>query len=410
MDGSSRYVILGASLAGGTAAETLRSEGFDGKVILVGAEPERPYERPPLSKEYLRRESPREDVFLNTPAYYEKQGIELRLGQRARALHATEKLIELDSGYKIGYEKLLITTGTSPRQLRVPGADLEGIFYLRTLPDSDALGEALKKGPHVLVVGAGFIGSEVAASARSTGCAVTMLEVAAVPLVRALGEQVGAIYADFHRERGVNVRTGEMVTEFRGSDRLEAAVTSSGEVIPCDVAVIGVGVAPAVDFLQGSGIEIDNGVLTDEMCRTNIPDIFAAGDVASWWHPTWRERLRLEHYDNALNQGVAAAKSMLGIGEPYAPIPYFWSDQYDLNLQYRGYASRWDEIAVRGNPAEHSFSAFYLLGGRLRACLSVNRFPDQLAATQLISAASRVDARQLSDEGVELEQLLQSQH
>jgi len=405
MKGSPRYVILGASLAGGTAATTLRKEGFDGGIVLVGAEPDRPYERPPLSKEYLRRESPRDDVFLNSPEYYREQEIELRLGQRAVRLDAAAKRVVLDSGDEVPYDKLLISTGTLPRDLQAPGVGLDGVFYLRTLRQSDALGEALLKRPRVLVIGAGFIGSEVAASARSLGCEVTMLEVAPVPLIRALGEQLGAVYADFHREQGVDVRTGVGIAEFRGAGRLEAAVTTSGDTIPCDVAVIGVGVAPATAFLEGSGVALENGVLTDELCRASMPDVFAAGDVANWWHPTWQERLRLEHYDNAVNQGTAAAKSMLGEGEPYAPIPYFWSDQYDLNLQYRGHASRWDEIVLRGEPAEHSFSAFYLLGGRLRACLSVNRFQDQEAAERLIAAGTPVDGRRLADETVDVGQL-----
>ncbi len=405
MKGSPRYVILGASLAGGTAAQTLRKEGFDGGIALVGAEPERPYERPPLSKEYLRRESPRDDVFLNSPDYYREQEIELRLGQRAVRLDAAAKRVVLDSGDEVPYDKLLISTGTLPRELQAPGVDLDGAFYLRTLRQSDALGEALQRRPRVLVIGAGFIGSEVAASARSLGCEVTMLEVAPVPLVRALGEQLGAVYADFHREQGVNVRTGVGIAEFRGAGRLEAAVTTAGDTIPCDVAVIGVGVAPAAAFLEGSGMALENGVLTDELCRASVPDVFAAGDVANWWHPTWQERLRLEHYDNAVNQGAAAAKSMLGAGEPYTPIPYFWSDQYDLNLQYRGHASRWDEIILRGEPAERSFSAFYLLGGRLRACLSVNRSQDQEAAERLIAAGTPVDGRRLADETVDIGRL-----
>ena len=397
-----RYVVLGASLTGGTAAATLRKEGFDGEIVLVGAEPDLPYERPPLSKDYLRRESPRDNVFLNSPQYYEEQSIELRLGQKATRLNSAEKRVVLDSGDELAYDKLLIATGVNPRELAVPGSDLPGVTYLRTLPHADILGEALQKKPHVLVVGAGFIGSEVAASARSLGCEVAMLEVAPVPLIRALGEELGAVYADFHREQGVDVQTNTGIAEFCGSGRLEAAVTSAGDVIPCDVAVIGVGVAPNTAFLEGSGLDLQNGVLTDEFCRSNAPDVFAAGDVANWWHPTWQERLRLEHYDNAIDQGTAVAKNMLGKGEPYAPVPHFWSDQYDLSLQYLGYASRWDEIAIRGKPSDHSFSAFYLADGRVRACLSVNRFRDQKAARRLISGGTPVDARRLSDEAVDL--------
>jgi 3-phenylpropionate/trans-cinnamate dioxygenase ferredoxin reductase subunit len=231
-----------------------------------------------------------------------------------------------------------------------------------------------------------------------------MLEVAPVPLARALGEEMGLIYADIHRDHGVEVRTGVSLAELRGSQRLEAAVTSTGEVIPCDLAVIGVGVSPAISWLEGSGVDLQNGVLTDELCRTSVPDVFAAGDIANWWHPVWQERLRLEHYDNALNQGAAVAVSMLDKGEAYAPIPYFWSDQYELSLQYIGFASRWDEVVMRGDPAGRSFSAFYVFEGRLRAALSVNRLEDQAPAERLIRAAVPVDPRKLSDEAVELEQ------
>lgn len=398
------YVIVGASLTGGTAAETLRSEGFDGRIVLIGAEPDPPYERPPLSKDYLRRESPREHVFLQGAQYYREHEIDLRLGERAVSLEAGERRVELESGERVRYDRLLIATGADLRRLYVPGIGLEGVRYLRTLRDADALGDELQKRPRVLVVGAGFIGSEVAASARFLGCEVTMMEIAPVPLVRALGEEMGSIYAEIHRDHGVDVRTGVGVAEFRGARRLEAAVTTTGDVISCDIAVIGVGVAPAVAWLEDSGVALENGVLTDELGRTNLPDVYAAGDVANWWHPVWRERLRLEHYDNALNQGAAVARNMLGAGEAYAPVPYFWSDQYELSLQYIGFASRWDSVVFRGDPATRSFSAFYVVNGRLRAALSINRITDQAPAERLIRAGVRIDEQRLSDEGIELEQ------
>lgn len=397
------YVIVGASLTGGTAAETLRSEGFDGRIVLVGAEPDPPYERPPLSKDYLRRESLRELVFLQDAEYYRRHEIDLRLGERAVFLDSRERRVDLESGERVGYDRLLIATGADLRRLYVPGIGLEGVRYLRTLRDADALGDDLQRRPRVLVVGAGFIGSEVAASARVLGCDVTMIEAAPVPLVRALGEEMGSVYADIHRDHGVDVRTGVSVAEFRGARRLEAAVTTTGELIPCDVAVIGVGVAPAVGWLEGSGVALENGVLTDELGRTSLPDVYAAGDVANWWHPVWRERLRLEHYDNAVSQGAAVARNMLGAEEAYAPVPYFWSDQYELSLQYVGFASRWDSVVFRGDPSTRSFSAFYIVNGRLRAALSVNRITDQAPAERLIRAGVPVDEQRLSDEGTELE-------
>ncbi|MDI6858569.1 MAG: FAD-dependent oxidoreductase [Dehalococcoidia bacterium] len=404
MNDKPTYVIVGANLTGGTAAETLRSEGFDGRIVLVGAEPDPPYERPPLSKDYLRRESPREHVFLQGAQYYREHEIDLRLGERAVSLDPGERRVELESGELVRYDRLLIATGADLRRLYVPGIGLEGVRYLRTLRDADALGDELQKRPRVLVVGAGFIGSEVAASARVLGCEVTMIEIAPVPLVRALGEEMGSIYAAIHRDHGVDVRTGMGVAEFRGARRLEAAVTTTGDVISCDIAVIGVGVASAVGWLEDSGVALENGVLTDELGRTNLPDVYAAGDVANWWHPVWRERLRLEHYDNALNQGAAVARNMLGAAEAYAPVPYFWSDQYELSLQYVGFASRWDSVVFRGDPATRSFSAFYVVNGRLRAALSVNRITDQAPAERLIRAGVPIDEQRLSDEGIELEQ------
>lgn len=408
MGSAPTYVVVGANLAGGRAAETLRAEGFDGRVILIGEEVDRPYERPPLSKEYLRGEWPREKVFLRAPEYYEQQNIELRLGRRARHLDVSQKVVELETGERVRYDKLLLATGTRPRPLDVPGAGLEGVVYLRTLHDADALGEALRRQPRVLVVGAGFIGAEVAASARALGCRVTMLEITPVPLQRALGEHMGAVYAAFHLDQGVDLRVSASIAELRGAVRLEEAVTAAGDVIPCDLAVVGVGVVPVVDFLAGTGIAVSNGIDVDELCRANVPDIFAAGDVANWWHPTWQERLRVEHFDNAQNQGVAAAKSMLGTGQPYAPVPFFWSDQYDLKLQYAGHAGHWDEIVVRGRTAERSFSAFYLRDGRIRACLAVNRPKDVMAARRLIQADANVDTHQLADEDVNLRQLIPS--
>jgi 3-phenylpropionate/trans-cinnamate dioxygenase ferredoxin reductase subunit len=216
---------------------------------------------------------------------------------------------------------------------------------------------------------------------------------------------MGAIYAGFHREQGVDLRTNEGIAQFVGASRLEAAVTNSGDTIPCEVALIGIGVTPAVGFLEGSGVEVDNGIVVDEYCRASVPGVFAAGDVANWWHPAWQERLRLEHYDNASNQAIAAARSMLGKGKPYAPVPYFWSDQYDLRLQYVGHASRWDEAVMRGTPEGRSFSVFYLLDGRLRACLMVNRPRDQRAARRLVQTAGPVDGAQLRDETVDLDSL-----
>jgi 3-phenylpropionate/trans-cinnamate dioxygenase ferredoxin reductase subunit len=402
---SDQFVIAGASLAGGRAAEALRQEGFDGRIILVGAEPERPYERPPLSKDVLRGEAPSDKVYLRPPEYYAEQQIELRLNTRAERLLPAEKTILLAGGERLPYDKLLIATGASVRRLNIPGIDLPGIHYLRAIQEAAAIGAELRKAGRVVVVGAGFIGAEVAASARMVGCEVVVLEVLPVPLQRVLGDEVGRIYAEIHRERGVDLRLGEGIAAFRGAGRVEQVVTSSGVAIDCDVAVVGVGVQPEVGWLADSGLALENGVVVDEFAETSVPGIFAAGDVANWWHPVLGERLRVEHYENAQNQGIAAAKSMLGRREPYAPVPYFWSDQYDLTLQYVGHASGRDEVIFRGDVASRKFLAFYLREGKLRAALGINRLRDVRAAQRLIRDQVPVTPAQLIDEQVDLRQL-----
>jgi 3-phenylpropionate/trans-cinnamate dioxygenase ferredoxin reductase subunit len=399
-------VIVGANLAGARAADTLRQGGFDGRVVLVGAEADPPYERPPLSKEYLRGDLAEERTALHPPAYYAEQSIELCLGRRATRLEPLAREVVLDDGHRLGYDALLIATGTVPHRLdRTPGADLGGIGYLRDLADARALRAELARSPRVAVIGTGFIGAEVAASCRMLGLHVVAFEAAPVPLARALGEHIGAQYAEIHRAHGVDLRTNVTVTAFEGRERVEQIVTSAGETIPCDVVVIGVGVRPAVDWLEGSGLALDNGVLVDEQCRTNLTDVYAAGDVARWWHPTLGERLRVEHFDNAQLQGQAAARAILGRAEPYAPVPYFWSDQYDLNLQYVGHARGDDEIVLRGTIESGSWTAFYRRDGRLQAALTVNRRRDLTGARRLIAARTNVSAAQLADEACDLKAL-----
>ena len=392
-------------MAGSRAAELLRQEGIYGRVILIGEEPDRPYERPPLSKELLAGTWPEEKLFLRPPEYYLDQQIELWLGIRAIRLAPAARSVELADGRQVLYDDLIITTGAHPRRLVVPGGDLAGILYLRTLRDAQHIRAAMSRARRVVVVGAGFIGAEVAASCRQAGLEVVLLEALPVPLERALGREVGEIYAAIHRDHGVDLRTSEGVIAFRGQDRVEQVVTTSGATFDCDFAVVGVGVSPETAWLAESGLAIDNGLLVDEYCRTNLPGIYAAGDVANWWHPTLGERLRVEHYDNAQNQGVAAAQSLLGRAEPYAPVPFFWSDQYDLNLQYVGHASGRDRVVMRGAVTSPSWSAFYLRDGQLRAALGVNRYRDISAARQLIARRVPVTEQQLADEQVDLRAL-----
>jgi 3-phenylpropionate/trans-cinnamate dioxygenase ferredoxin reductase subunit len=402
---SPQFVVIGAGLAGGRAVETLRQEGFDGRIILVGAEKDRPYERPPLSKTVLLGTTPAEKAFLRPHDYYVEQNIELRLGTSAMRLASEERLVELSDGTRLPYDKLLIANGVKVRRLTTPGIDLTGVYYLRTIDDARAIRDAAASARRVVVIGAGFIGAEVAAVCRVRGIEVTVLEVLPVPLQRALGDEVGLIYAEIHREHGVDLRLGVGVAAFQGDGRLERIVTSTGDVVDCEVAVVGVGVEPDVAWLEGSGLTIANGIVVDEFSRTNLPDIFAAGDVASWWHPGLEEWLRVEHYENAQNQGVAAAKSMLGILEPYAPVNFFWSDQYDLTLQYVGHATGQDVVVFRGDVANRKFLAFYLRDGKIHAALGINRFRDVNAARKLIRDRVPVTAAQLADEGVDLRSL-----
>jgi len=402
---SRSFCIVGANLAGGRAAEALRESGFDGRIVLIGAEPDRPYERPPLSKEYLRREMPEERVYLRPPGYYEEQRIELRLGVSATKLDATEGTVELASSGRINYEKLLIATGCEVRRLNIPGTDLGGVHYLRTRAESDELAVLLQEARRVVVVGAGFIGSEVAASARRLGKEVTILEASTVPLARALGTKMGEVCAAIHREHGVDLRLSCHVREFRGAGRIEEVVLADGSRLQCDLAVVGVGVTPAVGWLEGSGVALDNGVLVNEYCETNLPDVYAAGDVANAWNPLFGERLRAEHFDNAQNQGTAAGKVMAGGREPYTPIPYFWSDQYEHTMQYVGHASGEDGIILRGDLRNRSFTAFYVREGRVRAGFAIGRPRDIMAARRLIQAGKQVDPKLLADEQTDLRAL-----
>jgi 3-phenylpropionate/trans-cinnamate dioxygenase ferredoxin reductase subunit len=402
---SRSFCIVGANLTGGRAAEALRESGFDGRIVLVGAEPDRPYERPPLSKEYLRGEMPEEKVYLRPPSYYEEQRIDLRLGVSATRLDATERTVELASAERVNYEKLLIATGCEVRRLDIPGTDLGGVRYLRTRAESAELAVLLHKARRVVVVGAGFIGSEVAASARLLGKEVTVLEASAVPLTRALGTKMGEVCAAIHRDHGVDLRLSCHVREFRGAGRIEEVVLADGSRVQCDLAIVGVGVAPSVGWLKGSGVALDNGVLVNEYCETNLSGVYAAGDVANAWNPLFDERIRVEHFDNAQNHGIAAGKVMAGAREPYAPIPYFWSDQYEHTMQYVGHASGEDEIVLRGDLLKRSFTAFYVREGRVRAGFAIGRPRDIMATRRLIQAGKQVDPKVLADEQTDLRAL-----
>lgn len=399
------YVIVGAGIAGNAAAETLRKQGFEGEVHLVGAEPHRPYDRPPLSKEFLSGSKEQDKLFFKPEDFYAEHSIQLHLGTEATALDPTSKTLTLADSASLHFDKLLLATGSRVRTLPIPGSELEGIHYLRTIDDSQAIAQSMNSASRVVIVGAGFIGSEVAAVCKTAGLEVTVLEIQPQPMAHILGEEMGAIYANLHTSRGIDLRLQEGISGIRGSSRAEQVITDQGNAIDCDFVVIGVGIAPDTTLAESAGLEVDRGILVDEHCQTSHPDIYAAGDVANWFHPGLGHRLRVEHWDNALNQGAAAAKSMLGAPEPYSPTLYFWSDQYDLNIQYLGHATEWDEIAVRGNPDEEKFTAFYLKDGSVHGALVVNNFRDIRPTRTLIGQKTPITAASLSDESTNLKQL-----
>jgi 3-phenylpropionate/trans-cinnamate dioxygenase ferredoxin reductase subunit len=398
-------VIVGASLAGAKAAETLREEGFDGRVVLVGTEEDRPYERPPLSKDYLRGEAGRDKLYVHPDGFYADHDLELRLGSTAVELDTSGRTLTLDDGDRLGYDRLLLATGAEPRRLSIPGAELDGVLYLRSVDDSDALRERLDAGGSVVVVGAGWIGSEVAASARQRGLDVTVIDPLSVPLERVLGAEIGAVYRDIHTDHGVRMLMDTGVAAFEGDSKVERVRTSDGSELECDFVVVGVGVQPRTGLGAEAGIAVDDGVVVDARLRTGADGVFAAGDVASAHHPLYGERIRVEHWANALNQGPAAARNMLGRDAPYERLPYFFSDQYDVGMEYSGFARSWDRVVVRGDPAAREFIAFWMDGDRVLAGMNVNVWEVTDAIQRLIRERNAVDTGRLADPDVPLEEL-----
>ena len=408
MPTSQTFVIVGASLAGAKAAETLRSEGFDGRIVLIGEEPVRPYERPPLSKDYLRGETGFDDAAVHPAAFYEQHTIELRHPALATGLDIEERQVTLSSGERIGYDRLLLATGSTPRRLSVPGADLPGVRYLRTVADSDALRQALAATPQVVVIGGGWIGAEVAASARALGAPVALVEQASLPLERVLGPEVGTIYRDLHAGHGVDLHLGVGVEAIAGSGAAEAVRLTDGTTLPAQLVVVGIGIVPRVELALAAGLRIADGVAVDEHLQTSDPNIFAAGDVASAFHPRYGSPIRLEHWSAALNQGPVAARNMLGVTTVYDRTPYFFSDQYDLGMEYRGWAPVFDRVLFRGDPAGHEFIAFWLRDARVVAAMNANVWGAGDAIEALLLAEHHVDAARLADPDADLTELAES--
>jgi 3-phenylpropionate/trans-cinnamate dioxygenase ferredoxin reductase subunit len=401
------FVIVGASLAGAKAAAELREAGFDGQIVLIGAEPERPYERPPLSKNYLRGESEREKAFVHPDAFYPEHAIQLLTDTTVTAIEPGEGRLTMrgETERELQFDRLLLTTGAEPRRLQVTGADLDGIYYLRTIADSEALRARLSEGARLVVIGAGWIGSEVAASARQKGLEVTLIDPLKLPNERIFGPEIGEFYRDVHAQHGVKLLLGEGVEGFEGDGSVSGVRTSSGKTVECDFAVVGVGVVPRVGLAEAAGLEVQNGVVVGEDLKTSAENVFAAGDVANAWHPFYERRIRVEHWANALNQGPAAARAMLGQTVSYDRIPYFFSDQYEVGMEYSGYATEWDEVVFRGDRDGGEFIAFWLRGGVVVAGMNVNVWDVNQHVQALIRSRQQVDTGALTDPDTPLESL-----
>jgi 3-phenylpropionate/trans-cinnamate dioxygenase ferredoxin reductase subunit len=407
-DDGEPMVIVGGGLAGGNAAATLRDEGFQGRVVLIGREPGIPFGRPPLSKTYLRSEEDLDGWYVRPADWYEEHDVERLVGSSVVSVDAAAHTVVLDSGEELEYHKILIATGGRNRRLDVPGAELPGIHQLRTVAECDAIKREAVANRHAIVVGMGFIGCEVTASLTQLGVRVTAVFPDRVPLERVLGEEVGAAVAAFHRANGVELLPESQITAFEGTERVEAAVTANGDRIACDFAVVGIGIEPVVPTFA-STVEQENGILVDEVCRTSAADVYAAGDVANQLHPVFG-RVRVEHYNNGEKMGRAAARSMLGSTTPYDYIHTFWSDQYDHKLEYVGHATKWDDFVVRGSLDEGKLIGFYLLEGLLQAAVGLDRGGDpeldrdseMAACAYLISQRTRPAPGRLADEHVDL--------
>ncbi len=403
------YVIVGASLGGAKAAEALRAEGFEGPVILIGAETELPYERPPLSKDYLLGKSPREKIYVHPAAWYDEHDVELRRGVTVTGIDRAARRLTLADGTEQGYAKLLLTTGSAPRPLPVPGADLDGVLYLRTAADSDRIKAALASAARVAVVGAGWIGLETAAAARTAGADVTVVEAAELPLLRVLGPEVARVFADLHRDHGVELRFGIGAAEVTGAaGRVTGVRLTDGTQVDADLVIVGVGITPRTQLAEAAGLRVADGIVVGADLRTDDPDIYAAGDVASAFHPRLGTHIRVEHWANALHQPQAAARAMLGQQVSYDRVPYFYTDQYDLGMEYSGWVEPggYEQVVFRGDVAGRQFIAFWLdAAGRVLAGMNVNIWDVNDAIQSLVRSGRPADRDALRDEAVDLSTL-----
>lgn len=404
---SEHYVILGAGQAGAEVAASLRKKGFEGRITLVGEEPQPPYRRPPLSKAFLAGEAEEASLFVLKPEQLEKQRIDFIGGARATAIDRDSKTVSLDDGRELSYDKLALTLGGRARPLPIPGADLANVFMLRNIADVEAMRPHIVEGRRLCIVGGGFIGLEVAAVARKLGLEVSVVETMERVLARVTAPVVSRFFERIHREAGVDVRTGVAVEAFEGDGAVQRVKLGDGSTLDTDLVIVGIGLIPHVDLAEAAGLECDNGIVVDEYARTADPDIVAAGDCANHPNRFAGGRTRLESVQNAMEQARVAAASMLGEGPAYENIPWFWSDQYELKLQMAGLSGGFDDIVLRGDPESgRQFSAFYLREGRLIAADCVSRPQDFMFAKKLIAAGVAPDAAKLADAEVPLKELV----
>jgi 3-phenylpropionate/trans-cinnamate dioxygenase ferredoxin reductase subunit len=400
------HVIVGAGMTGASAAIALREHSPDDRITLIGAEETPPYERPPLSKGYLRGSVPLAKLLVRPAEFYAAHRIDTMFGSPVSGIDAGQRIVHMADGRRVAFDSVLVATGARNRRAPIPGIDLDGIVSLRTIRDADGLRARMQSGRKAVDVGMGFIGCEVAASLRHEGLEVTAIDPGPTPLFRVLGEAVGGTLAALHQSYGVHTIFNDTVEAFEGTERVECVVTKAGLRIACDLVIVGIGVDPVVDLLDGSGVPVDNGVVVDEYCAASVPGIYAAGDVANHYHPVFGRRIRVEHWQNAQRQGINAARNMLGQRVPYDEIPWFWSDQYDANVQYAGHHTSYDELIVRGRLDAGSFAAFYLNRGVIDAVVSVNNAKDVRRAMPLIKSRRPVDPDRLRDQSVDLRQLV----
>jgi 3-phenylpropionate/trans-cinnamate dioxygenase ferredoxin reductase component len=405
-----RFIIVGGGLAGAIAAQTLREEGFDGRITLLGEEPHRPYERPPLSKDYLQGKADRDSIFAHPEPWYADHAVELRLGTAVTSLDPAARTVTTASGEQLDYDKLLLTTGSTPRRLSVPGADLDGVHCLRTVDDSERIKAGFAQAHRVAIIGGGWIGLETAAAARNAGLDVTLLEHAELPLLRALGPEAAPIFADLHRDHGVDLRSQVGVAELTGRDGAVIGVLlSDGSRIDADMVLVGVGVTPNTQLAAEAGLRVDNGIIVDEHLRTSDVNIFAAGDVANAYNPRLDRHLRVEHWANARRQGATAGKAMLGQDAVDARPSYFFTDQYDLSMEYTGdiSPSGYDQVIFRRYPDPRQLIVFWLSEQRVQAGMNINIWDVADDIERLVQSPYRANPDDLADPGNPLASLLQ---